>query len=146
MEHGTPIEINRTLKAFSRIILTGAVGFHYFAGFSGGRKSICPGLAAAQTIEAAHMLALDFVRGGRRAGVGAGLLDGNAVNEECERVTVLIDPVFSINAIVDDRGRAEKIFAGHWQKAHRHACEDYKTGQSLEIREKREVVVVSAGG
>ncbi len=145
-ERGTPIEVNRALKEFSKVIITGAVGFHYFAGFTGGRKSICPGLAAAHTIEAAHMLALDFVRGGRRAGVGAGLLDGNAVNEECERVAALVDPVFSINAIVDDRGRAEKIFAGHWQKAHRHACEYYKTGHSLEIREKREVVVVSAGG
>src|SRR5207244_5679664 len=84
MEDGMPIEVNRALKDFSKIILTGAVGFHYFAGFSGGRKSICPGLTSAQTIEATHMLALDFERGGRRAGVGAGLLQGNAVNEACE--------------------------------------------------------------
>src|SRR6266436_186664 len=76
MEDGMPIEVNRALKDFSKIILTGAVGFHYFAGFTGGRKSICPGLAAARTIEATHMLALDFDRGGRRPGVGAGLLDG----------------------------------------------------------------------
>ena len=70
---GTPIEVNRALKEFSKVILTGAVGFHYFAGFTGGRKSICPGLASARTIEATHMLALDFERGGRRAGVGSGL-------------------------------------------------------------------------
>jgi nickel-dependent lactate racemase len=38
-----PIEINRALKDFSKVILTGGVGFHYFAGFTGGRKSICPG-------------------------------------------------------------------------------------------------------
>ena len=49
--HGTPVEVNRVLKEFNKVILTGAVGFHYFAGFTGGRKSICPGLAAAQTIE-----------------------------------------------------------------------------------------------
>ncbi len=35
MEDGMPIEVNRALKDFSKIILTGAVGFHYFAGFSG---------------------------------------------------------------------------------------------------------------
>src|SRR5687768_17477088 len=89
----TPIEVNRALKEFSKVILTGAVGFHYFAGFTGGRKSICPGLASAQTIEATHMLALDFERGGRRAGVGSGLLKGNAVSDECERVAAMIDPV-----------------------------------------------------
>lgn len=146
MERGTPIEVNRALKEFSKVIITGAVGFHYFAGFTGGRKSICPGLAAAPTIEATHMLALDFESSGRRLGVATGLLDGNAVNEECERIAAMIDPVFSINAIVDDHGRAVEIFAGHWQRAHRRACDSYKLGHSLEIREKREVVIVSAGG
>src|ERR1700686_5372085 len=63
MEHGAPIEVNRALREFDRVIVTGAVSFHYFAGFTGGRKSICPGLAAAHTIEATHMLALDFERG-----------------------------------------------------------------------------------
>lgn len=146
MERGTPIEVNRALKEFSKVIITGAVGFHYFAGFTGGRKSICPGLAAAPAIEATHMLALDFEHGGRRLGVGTSLLDGNAVNEECERIAAMINPAFSINAIVDDHGRAEGVFAGQWQKAHRRACESYKLGHSLAIQEKREVVVVSAGG
>jgi nickel-dependent lactate racemase len=79
-------------------------------------------------------------------GVGAGLLDGNAVHEECERVAALIDPVFSINAMVDERGRPEKIFAGHWQQAHARACEEYLAGHSLRIDERRELVIVSCGG
>src|SRR6266404_9087229 len=145
-ERGMQVKVNRALKEFDKVILTGAVGFHYFAGFTGGRKSICPGLAASETIEATHMLALDFERGGRRSGVGSGLLEGNAVNEECERIAAMIDPVFSINAIVDDRGRAGRVFAGHWQKAHRRACGIYLREHSLKISEKREVVVVSAGG
>src|SRR6185503_7893596 len=82
MERGTPIEVNRALREFSKVIITGGVGFHYFAGFTGGRKSICPGLASARTIEATHMLALDFERGGRRQGVGTALLEGNAVSDE----------------------------------------------------------------
>lgn len=146
MEDGTPIEVNRALKDFSKVILTGAVGFHYFAGFSGGRKSICPGLAGSATIEATHKLALDFELGGRRAGVSAGLLKGNAVSEECERVAAMVDPVFAINAIVDERGRSEKIFAGHWRTAHARACEDYIAGHSLRINEKRDIVIVSCGG
>ncbi|HSQ23091.1 MAG TPA: nickel-dependent lactate racemase [Pyrinomonadaceae bacterium] len=146
MESGAPIEVNRALKEFSKVIVTGAIGFHYFAGFTGGRKSICPGLASAITIEATHMLALDFERGGRRQGVGTGLLDNNAVSEECERVAAMIDPAFSINAIVNEHGRVERIFAGHWRAAHRRACEDYLASHSLHISEKRELVIVSCGG
>jgi len=146
MERGTPIEVNQALTEFSKVIITGAVGFHYFAGFTGGRKSICPGLASARTIESTHMLALDFERGGRRPGVGTALLDGNAVSDECERVARIINPVFSINAIVNDHGRVEKIFAGHWRAAHRKACADYVAGHSARIPEKRDVVIVSCGG
>jgi nickel-dependent lactate racemase len=146
MERGVAIEVNRALREFRKVIITGAVGFHYFAGFTGGRKSICPGLASARTIEATHMLALDFEQGGRRKGVGAGYLDGNAVNEECERVTEIISPAFSINAIVDEQGKVEKIFVGDWRTAHRRACADYVRGHSVEISEKREVVIVSCGG
>jgi nickel-dependent lactate racemase len=146
MERGAPIEVNRALREFSKVIITGAVGFHYFAGFTGGRKSICPGLASARTIESTHMLALDFERGGRRQGVGTALLDGNAVSDECERVAKIIEPAFSINAIVDDHGRVEKIFAGHWRAAHRKACADYVGDHSARIPEKRDVVIVSCGG
>ena len=143
---GAAVEVNRALREFSKVILTGAVGFHYFAGFTGGRKAICPGLAAAETIKATHMLALDFERGGRRAGVGAGLLKGNAVNDECERVAAMIDPTFLINAIVDDRGRIEQVFAGDWRAAHARACEAYASSHAQRIPEKRDLVIVSCGG
>jgi nickel-dependent lactate racemase len=146
MADGTPVEVNRALKDFSKVIVTGGVGFHYFAGFTGSRKSICPGLASARTIEATHMLALDFEMGGRRKGVGTGLLKGNAVSEECERVTGLLNPTFAINAIVDDRGRVEQVFAGHWHTSHERACEAYASAHSIKISEKHEVVIVSCGG
>jgi lactate racemase len=145
-ERGSPVEVNRALKDFAKVILTGGVGFHYFAGFTGGRKSICPGLASAKTIEATHMLALDFERGGRRDGVAAGLLNGNAVSEECERVAALIDPSFLVNTVVDDRGRPEQVFAGDWREAHARACEAYVSRHAQSIKEKREVVIASCGG
>ncbi len=49
------------------------------------------------------MLAMDFESGGRKEGVRAGLLDGNAVHEECERVASLVAPAFGINTIVDEK-------------------------------------------
>jgi nickel-dependent lactate racemase len=145
-ERGTPVEINRALKEHDHVILTGGVGFHYFAGFTGGRKSICPGLASVQTIEATHMLALDFESGGRRAGVRAGLLEGNAVHEECERIAAEVAPSFLINAVVDEKGRAHSVYAGDWRAAHKKACAEYLEEHSVKIEEKRKVVVASCGG
>ncbi len=143
---GTRVQVNRALKEHTHIILTGAIGFHYFAGFTGGRKSICPGLASAETVEATHMLALDFEHGGRRAGVGAGLLEGNAVHEECERVASLIKPSFLINTMVDERGRVVRVYAGDWREAHRKACADYAENHSLRLEARRGLVIVSSGG
>jgi lactate racemase len=143
---GTPVELNRALTEHTHVILTGGIGFHYFAGFTGGRKSVSPGLASVRTIEATHMLALDFEQGGRRAGVGTGLLDGNAVHEECEQVAAKVAPAFLINAVTDERGRCLRVYAGDWRAAHRRGCEEYAESHSVKIEERREVVIASCGG
>ncbi|MGI8997706.1 MAG: nickel-dependent lactate racemase [Pyrinomonadaceae bacterium] len=145
-ERGTPIEINRALVEHSHVILTGAINFHYFAGFTGGRKSVCPGLASARTTAATHLLALDPETGGRRAGVGTGRLDGNAVHEECERITAEIAPSFLLNTIVDERGRAVRLYAGDWRAAHRLACAEFVETHTIKIPEKRLLVVAGCGG
>lgn len=145
-ERGTVIEVNSALKEFSRIVLIGGIGFHYFAGFTGGRKSVCPGLASASTIEATHMLAFDFEAGGRKTGVGTGLLDGNAVHEECERVAEIVAPSFGLNTVVDPRGRATSVACGDWRVAHRSGCDDYLTSHSINITSRRDLVFVSCGG
>ena len=143
---GVTVEVNSALQEFSRVFLTGGINFHYFAGFTGGRKSVCPGLASAQTIEATHTLALDFGTGGRRAGVRAGLLDGNPVHEECERVAGMVRPSFSINTIVDEKKRAVKMFCGDWRLAHHAACEYYLDQYSVTLPSKRDIVIASCGG
>jgi nickel-dependent lactate racemase len=145
-ERGTPVELNRALFEHSHVILTGAVGFHYFAGFTGGRKSVCPGLASRRSLVATHFLALDFAMGGRGAGVGTGRLDGNAVHEECERIAAEAAPSFLINTVTDARGQIVRVYAGDWRSAHRLACAEYADSHTVKIVEKRAVVIVSAGG
>ncbi len=145
-ERGTPIEVNRALVEHEHVIITGAISFHYFAGFTGGRKSICPGLASARTVAATHLLALDTAHGTRRAGVGTGRLDGNAVHEECERIAAEVAPSFLLNTVVDERGRAVRLYAGDWRAAHRLACAEYATAHTIKIAAKRPLVIVSCGG
>lgn len=145
-QRGTPIELNRALTEYDHVILLGGINFHYFAGFTGGRKLICPGLGSTRTISETHKLAFDFEQKTRREGVGIGLLDGNPVHEEFLEVVQAINPSFSVNTFVNGKGEATAVFAGHWKTSHRKACEVYAERQTVEINEKRDVVIVSCGG
>jgi nickel-dependent lactate racemase len=144
--NGAPVELNRALVEHDHVILVGGVTFHYFAGFTGGRKLICPGLASAATIAATHRLAFDCATKTRRAGVGTGLLDGNAVHEAFMQVAAKINPAFCVSAITNDKGEAVEVFAGDFVAAHRAACEFYAADHTIKVPEKRDLVVVSCGG
>ena len=143
---GIPIELNRALTEHDHVIIVGGISFHYFAGFTGGRKLICPGLASTRTISATHKLAFDCEKKMRREDVDTGILDGNAVHEAFMEVVKQLPPSFSINTIVNESGVATDLFCGDWISAHRTACESYASEHTLEITEKRDLVIVSCGG
>lgn len=143
---GIPVELDWTLTEFDHIVLIGGITFHYFAGFTGGRKLICPGLASAKTISATHRLAFDCETMDRRQGVGTGLLDGNAVHEAFLEAASFAKPSFAVNTIVDDLGRVIDLYCGDWISSHRHACDAYAEAYTVPITEKRELVVASCGG
>lgn len=143
---GIPIELNRALTEHDRVIIVGGVSFHYFAGFTGGRKLICPGLASSRTVSATHKLAFDCETKTRRENVGTGILDGNAVHEAFVEVARKLPPAFSVNTITNDKGEAVDLFCGDWISSHRQACESYAANHTIEINEKRDFVIVSCGG
>jgi nickel-dependent lactate racemase len=143
---GIPIELNRALTEHDHVILVGGISYHYFAGFTGGRKLICPGLASSRTISGTHKLAFDCDTLDRRDGVGTALLVGNAVNEAFMQAVEKIDPSFAINTFVDASGQATDVFCGNWRSSHRAACEAFDAEHSITISEKRDLVIVSCGG
>jgi len=141
-----PIELNRALTEHDHVIIVGGITFHYFAGFTGGRKLICPGLASSRTISETHRLAFDCQTKARRKGVGAGVLDGNAVHEAFMEVVRTMKPSFAVNTIVNNSGEAVDLFCGDWETSHRKACELYASEHTIETGEKRGLVIVSGGG
>ncbi len=56
---GTPIEVNRCLEGAEVVLCLGSVEPHYFAGWTGGRKSLIPGLSSLATMQGNHRLALE---------------------------------------------------------------------------------------
>ena len=143
---GIPVELNRALTEHDHVILLGGVTFHYFAGFTGGRKLVCPGLASARTVSATHKLAFDCERRSRREGVGTGLLHGNAVHEAFVEAASLIPSSFAVNTITDDSGAVVDLSCGDWLASHASACKDYAAKHTISIPQKRDLVVVSCGG
>jgi len=143
---GIPIGLNRAVVEHDHVIIIGGVSFHYFAGFTGGRKLICPGLASSRTITETHKLAFDCDTKSRREGVDTGLLDGNAVNEAFMEIVAKVNPAFAINTIVNDTGQAVDLTCGNWTTSHRAACDAYASEHTVLIREKRDLVFVSCGG
>ncbi|MEO5860316.1 MAG: nickel-dependent lactate racemase [Pyrinomonadaceae bacterium] len=143
---GLPIELNRALVEHDHVILVGGVSFHYFAGFTGGRKLICPGLASSKTVSATHKLAFDCEWLDRRHGVGSGILDGNPVHEAFVEVASKINVSFCITTDVNEAGDIVELHRGDLTTSHRAACDTFAQRHSIEISEKRDIVIVSAGG
>lgn len=143
---GIEVSLNRALIEHDHVVTVGGVSFHYFAGFTGGRKLICPGLASSRTIARTHRLAFDFDRRERRSGVGTALLDNNPVHEAFMEVVAMRPPSFSINTIVNDAGNAIDLFCGDWKAAHRTACGAFMAKNQIPINQRRELVIASCGG
>jgi nickel-dependent lactate racemase len=143
---GIRVELNRALFEFDHVVLIGGVTFHYFAGFTGGRKLVCPGLASSKTISATHKLAFDCATLDRRTGVGTGLLEGNAVHEAFLEAASKANIAFAVNTIVDDAGRVTDVYCGDWIESHTAACETFSDRYAVSISEKRNLVIVSCGG
>jgi lactate racemase len=143
---GTPVELNRRLLEVDHVIALGAITFHYFAGFSGGRKAIVPGCASARTIRANHLLSFDLEKLQKREGVASSVLDGNAVHEDMVEAVSMLNPSFLVNTIINSQNEIAAVYAGHWHDAHRRGCAEYNMAHAVPIERRRSEVIVSCGG
>ena len=143
---GTPIFLGRRATDADCLVLIGSIDFHYFAGFTGGRKAVLPGLAAAETIHRNHLRVLGEEGADRDPRVGPGLLDGNPVHLDMEEAAARVGPGFIINSVTNGRGEIVRVFAGEWRRAHRAGCEWMADHRRLQVREPRPLVIASAGG
>lgn len=143
---GTPVELNRRLVDADYVLVVGGITFHYFAGFSGGRKAILPGCASERSIQANHLLSFDVATMNKRAGVASGLLEGNAVHEDMEEAVRFLPPSFLVNTVLNDRKEIAAVYAGDWRMAHRRGCDEYAAAHTIEVPARRNLVIVSVGG
>lgn len=143
---GTPVHICRSLMEHDRIVLTGTISFHYFAGFGGGRKALVPGCAGRKTAEATHFRIFRTDGPGKHPLARPGILAGNPVHEDIIEAVSMAPPAFLINTLLTPEKKLFDTVAGHWQKAHEEGCARYAKIYRVRIPKKYTVVIASAGG
>jgi len=134
--NGTEIWINEIAVDADRLVVITSVEPHYFAGYTGGRKSLLPGVAGYETIEQNHKLAM-------RSEARSLVLDGNPVHEDMvDALEVMKDkPIFSIQLVLDRHHRIYKVAAGHLVHAFERAVSWAKEVFSVEVGEKVDAVI-----
>jgi nickel-dependent lactate racemase len=145
--NGIEVEINRTVAEADHVILTGTIGFHYFAGFGGGRKSVLPGVASRKSCMASHFAVLNPGEGtGKNPHATTGVLDNNPVHQALVDACAMLQPLFILNTVLAPDKRLLAAFAGDWRDAHAEGCRYYSKEFSFAIGEKSDLVLVSCGG
>ena len=119
---GTNVRYHSQAMNSNLLICTGGITFHYFAGFSGGRKLFLPGISHVSSIQQNHRMTYiekdgEYVR---NPACKSTALDGNPVSDDMEDGFRLM-PVasFLVNVILNPQGEVAGIFAGDVIEAHR---------------------------
>ena len=133
---GTPVKINKMVMDADRIVVLSSVEPHYFAGYTGGRKSLLPGVAAYETIEANHKNALSIKAQSLK-------LEGNPVAEDMEDAMRLLKDkkIFAIMTVLDKTHRICNAYAGDLKASFEKARAKADDVFVIDLKQKAEVVV-----
>ena len=106
-KNGTPMEVNKVAVDADRLIIITSVEPHYFAGYTGGRKSFLPGVASYRTVEANHKLAMSM-------DAQSLALEGNPVHEDMMDALEVVKgkEIFSIQMVLDRHQNIYKVASG----------------------------------
>jgi nickel-dependent lactate racemase len=136
---GTPILIARIVAEADHVVTLGHIGMHYYAGYSGGRKNILPGVAGRETIEVNHAQLTDPHCEGC-------VYQENPISEEMSEAARLVGVDFIVDCVFDAHGRVAKIVVGDVEKAHAVGRAFWDSLFQVESQERADLVIVSAGG
>ena len=138
------IRLNGYVVSASRVIITGSVTFHPMAGFSGGYKSILPGVASKEDILRNHKLYFKGLK--PNPVIEPGRVKDNPVLQDIIECSKALTDVFCLNVVLDNGKKIVHAASGDvlaaWESCYSFLKEEY----SIPLKEKYSIVVASAGG
>lgn len=145
-KNGTPVFVNRHLVQAERVILTGGVLHHYFAGFGGGPKMVVPGNAGIETIVKNHSFTIHPYFPALHPACFEGNTEDNPVHSDIRDALKFITVDFILNVVTNSQGKICQAFAGELFAAHRAACQSVHQLHSIGFDKPADLVIVSANG
>lgn len=140
-DRGVPVHLDSRYVRADLKITTGLIEPHLMAGYSGGRKVICPGIAALETVKVWH--GPTFLENPK---ADCGILEGNPVHEENTRIAQMAGCDFIVNVCIDGSRRITWVGAGDmieaWQEGVRFVADIVKAP----VKEPVDIVVTSSAG
>lgn len=144
---GTPEYINKMIVDADRVILTGGVTFHVFAGFGGGAKSMVPGVAGFETIQKNHKLVFSGGEdGGLNLNARSNVIKGNPMREDVTEICRDVSPDFLVNVVLDEKGNFVEFVSGDFEKAWLKGCDTTRDMYGIKIENRADITISSAGG
>lgn len=137
---GGRLLVNKIAVDADLLISEGFIEPHFFAGFSGGRKSVLPGVVSYRTVLGNHcadFIASPFAR--------AGVLENNPLHRDMLFAAKAANLAFIINVVIDADKRIIKAYAGHFDDAHLQGC-DFVRALAGVKKQPADIVITTNGG
>lgn len=138
---GAKLVVNSLVAEADLVVSEGFIEPHFFAGYSGGRKSILPGICSRVTVLGNHCA--QFIDDEKAV---MGVLEGNPINRDMEAAALMAKLAYIVNVIINEEKQIVAAFAGTPIEAHHAGCE-YLAGYCAVKAEKGgDIVITSNGG
>jgi len=138
---GTPVDINTRVVEADFRLSTGFIEPHWFAGFSGGRKSIAPGVFSVRAAYKNHSyIMLDHPRS------ISGIIKGNIVHEDLVEQARMANLNFIVNVLLNKNKEITHVVAGDLIKAHERGCEIESDIAEVKVSHKVDITITTNSG
>ena len=137
---GGTCEINKLAAEADLLVAEGFIEPHLFAGFSGGRKSVLPGVASRQTVMANHCA--EFIAHPKAR---TGILGGNPIHEDMLWAAKTAGLCYIVNVVLNSEKKVIYAVAGSLEDAHKKGT-DFLSGLCVANKTEADIVVCTNGG
>ncbi|MCJ8330004.1 MAG: nickel-dependent lactate racemase [Lentisphaeria bacterium] len=131
-----PAYVNADIK-----IVTGFIEPHFFAGFSGGPKGVCPGIAGFKTVQHFHRASIIADPGSTWSD-----LESNPVQKLSRDIVALCPPDFMVNVTLNLKKEITGLFCGHYIEAHREGSIQARAESTVTVKQRFPVVITTNSG
>ncbi|HIE26111.1 TPA: nickel-dependent lactate racemase [Candidatus Poribacteria bacterium] len=140
-KNGTPVYVDKTYLESDLKITTALIEPHLMAGYSGGRKAICPGISSIETMKVMHGPKLL-----EHPKTTTGVIEGNPFHEEATEIAQMAGVDFIVNVAIDRKRRLVGVFAGDLLTAHLSGIKFVEKNAKIVLYSPVDIVLTTSAG